>query len=890
MRRDLLKAIASAKDVTNAVVLTHNIDFVFLQTVVLSALRRCGHPKLTIFADAQCAAESYGHQAPLLEGLGSRYRVVPIAMAPGYRFHPKALLLSSEKAASLWVGSGNLTFGGWRDNAEIWVEYDSIKDIGAFAAFKSYLTQTLTRVPLRDSVAVEIAEAFDPGSKPWAEDLDDEDESALVGRVGHGAALLDQLTTEQTTADHIAVCAPYFDPEGAALRALQERAKRVSVFCQPRTTTLTKEAVRACGKHLEVNAVDFHREREDDTPTSAFLHAKFISFTHGNRSTVFVGSANCSKAALLATGSTGNAELMARHDLSAAAFREAYLSELTKDENEVELPSREELDETRETLPALQILAARHEAGTLSAAFIPARATVAQCLVDTVAMKFSVSHPGQLVTRSSGEPRQLVLEATLDGQVHRSAPVWIDHELHLSTSARARSVADAIRNHVRPDKWSAGAWAEVMEVFCKHLTYLPTRSYAARPTHKKEGGDDEKVFPFEDVFATGYRPPSLVVKDVTASQSATDRSLQSLLFHWFGISTDDQSADDGSSHPGEGDEDEDVVDRPQQLRDLIPKKKAQFKPAPDLDPRRLERIIEQIDSAMLSEDFLEQRSPAMLAGDLKFASVLLRVGLREHWLPQDRFFYLTFRIWSALFFSGSPEPNKGWIEYRVSQAENRQSFAAPLCTPEVAAALIGWALAVPDDAPAPELARFELACALAVARLPWLWSGADRAAVERELKTLLTQTSPRKVAANTLLAAAAKVWADMVRRGQALMHLEQALAQVTPATLRSKVRQSRLRAGEILWQGRSGFCVVLRDALRVEGAEVRVLPLQGVLATTKYQGPFTIPLANLLDEESAQDTGIKLKGPQRRVLRDFLDDIATKLRPLSREYDFDEED
>ena len=51
MREDVLKIVTSAKDVTNAVILTHNIDFVFVQSVVIPALRKCGSPTVTIFAD-----------------------------------------------------------------------------------------------------------------------------------------------------------------------------------------------------------------------------------------------------------------------------------------------------------------------------------------------------------------------------------------------------------------------------------------------------------------------------------------------------------------------------------------------------------------------------------------------------------------------------------------------------------------------------------------------------------------------------------------------------------------------------------------------------------------------------------------------------------------------
>jgi hypothetical protein len=117
----LVKLIETQEDATNAIVLTHNIDFVFLQMIVVSALRHCGRPTLTVFADAHCAAEAFAYQSQVLSTLGTRYRVVPVAMEPGFRFHPKALLLSGPTKATLLIGSGNLTFGGWKENAETWV-------------------------------------------------------------------------------------------------------------------------------------------------------------------------------------------------------------------------------------------------------------------------------------------------------------------------------------------------------------------------------------------------------------------------------------------------------------------------------------------------------------------------------------------------------------------------------------------------------------------------------------------------------------------------------------------------------------------------------------------------------------------------------------------------
>ncbi len=103
MRRDLLKTIAAERDITSMFVLTYNIDFLFIETLLLAAIRHCGRPTLTIFADAECAAQSYSAQKPFITALGRRYRVAPVSMAPGFRFHPKAILLSGTKSATLLV-------------------------------------------------------------------------------------------------------------------------------------------------------------------------------------------------------------------------------------------------------------------------------------------------------------------------------------------------------------------------------------------------------------------------------------------------------------------------------------------------------------------------------------------------------------------------------------------------------------------------------------------------------------------------------------------------------------------------------------------------------------------------------------------------------------------
>ena len=137
MRQNVLKQLVSVSQAENAIVLTHDIDFLFVQSTVLPILKDAGNPKLTILADAGRAADFFASQKPFLSLLGQRFRVVPIAMPGRFRFHPKAILLSGKDRAVLAVGSGNCTFGGWSSNAEAWFSWDTNEDgTGVFAAFK----------------------------------------------------------------------------------------------------------------------------------------------------------------------------------------------------------------------------------------------------------------------------------------------------------------------------------------------------------------------------------------------------------------------------------------------------------------------------------------------------------------------------------------------------------------------------------------------------------------------------------------------------------------------------------------------------------------------------------------------------------------------------------
>lgn len=890
MRDDVLKTISSATNVANAIVLTHNIDFVFIQTVVLAAFRRCGNPTLTIFADAACAAESFAHQKRILTGLGVRYRVVPVAMEPGFRFHPKAVLLSGEKAGTLLVGSGNLTFGGWRENAEVWVGFDSEQDgVAPFRAFNDYLTEILARVPLAKPIAAEVEEAFAPESKPWVS-AEPTGDARLVGRVGSGNSLLDQMfgAVGDDPVEELMVCAPYFDDDGVGLRDLVTRAgaHRSRVLCQPARTTLTRRSWKASADSAELQRADFMRRNASGEERSAFMHAKLYAFRRGHEVIVLAGSANCSRAALTISGKAGNAELQAIRIVTPREFEEEFLDELNVTSEQVELRDERVADADDELSAAatLRILAVRFEARTLFVAYTPPSAEVLECLIDEAPTQFTIPEKGIVRAVSSEKPGVLVLRARVDGQIVDAAPAWVDDEYYLRATARGRSLADSIRARIQPGEWNASGWAEVLNLFCKHLSHTPERR-VGRVAAGGEVGErpvGESKFTAADVFSPDYCTPSL---RSTGFQGMIDggghvQALQQLLLRWFGIpieGAEDES--EASGWAGEvGDENDDTVDRPELLAAPPPSKPPSAVEVSERDKRRIETLLRQLEEAMTSTDFLEERGPADFAADLKVASALLRLGLREGWVERERFFDLTHKVWSSLFFSSEPQKDVGWLEYRASTAEDEDTFVDEMRSAELSAALMGWKLAAARENATPEVARLELAAVLAVARLPWLWHGGHPEKIAEELALLLSHTADPGANQDTCLREAEAEWALLMRRGQALRLLEDAVSCMTPEKLRDRIHIDELKPGDVLWQGRSGFCVALEQASRAVDDYVTVLPLQGVGNEKQFKASYTIPMQAFVTEEIIPRSDAFGHEP-RQVLSEFVNELARGFAP-----------
>lgn len=598
------------------------------------------------------------------------------------------------------------------------------------------------------------------------------------------------------------------------------------------------------------------------------MHCKFYGISGPGRTVVFAGSANCSQAALTIPGKGGNAELLAIETLGENDFRDRYLAEIQILDEMPDLPETRKEEAKGEDTEEVRIFAARYDGGLLKIAYqCKSDINITRGFVDGVAFPF-LSEGGSLGSiELSITPRTVVLEGVLGGTSVRSKPFWVDVEAELRSTARGRSFAGILRESVQAGRWGIGAWKDILDVFCKHLQYLPSRSSGWGRAGIDHQAKKLAEYTAQDVFSTAYGLPSL--GSAVRAGLADDRvqSLQQMLLRWFGIHSPEESEAIGPPAPEE-DGDEEVVDRPERL---TPKIFSKPRPASDADRKRAKKSIEQITKAMTSKEFLANRPPELLAADIKIIAVLLRTGLREGWIEKSDFFEATHPLWSSLFFTSDGSPNQGWIERRQRESGDPDDFALRMASPELCAALAAWCMTTGSSKATPQSVSLALSQVLAAARLPWIWRGADLGRISQELGGILANTkedlSPKKAGQLE------EEWLLLVRRGEAFNLLEEALKGHTPAELRERISQNHISAGELLWQGISGYCVVLEECRRSQLENVRVIPLQGSKKEVEFKPRYLIPIKSLLEEGILRETD-QYGAKQRELIQGLIEELA----------------
>ncbi len=902
MRADLIQKIRGHRDLENVIVLTHNIDGVFLEHILLPVLQRVGSPALTVFAEGSCAFDMYERQRCYLSALGRRYRLVPIGLPHPFRFHPKAVLLSAREQATLFVGSGNAGFGGWRENGEVWAEFglneETQDEAPAFAYFRDYLTGILDHVHIAEAIRHDVEDAFGSERKRWVSYLGQP--GMLVGKAGMGDSLIDQLTavTANGGVDRLWVCAPYFDEKGKALEEMKERfsAGEVVALLQEGKTNLSEEVVSNLPEGIALRTVKY----VGPDGNLRFLHAKFYGIERGNRVTAVLGSANCSRAAWTISGAGGNAELVAVQELSRSEFRKHFLAEL-KISNQRPRLEHPEPEETPSDGPAyvLKVLAARSNDEEIRVGFTKqGDVQIEECLVNGRAVKFQLSGDEELIVTPPSEfsaaqrNLSLQLKGVCSGEKVNSNLIWIDHEFELSATSKERALVNTIHQSVREGTWGLPAFNDILRLLQDHLDYQTPRD-GSFPGGWRAGEGEESTtvrFTRADVFSDDFgllSDPSPV--SGYYPQGRID-GLRGLLLRYFGFGriSERPSSEGEMPEPEDVDEDtdEDKIEAPRLVSSYVgPSIKTE-----EIDERERQKMIGLLESVVAKisdKGYLGKRSPELISKDLAIVAILMASAVKENWLPEAEYLNLTYKVWHLAFFklidseSDSQKPYHGYIDKLYQESKDPQGFVKALASVDFAAAMAVWMLGTQEITDSPRNAQLTLIQVSAIARFGWLWRTDSTEELLPKIRKLLAHTRILPNADDQFWQKYLAKWKTLIRRGNAIRIFQETYEAFEPAQLKEVLGRTKIRKGELLWQGSAGLCVAQRDCLRKPKEKVEVLCLQSKSRNPRktFMADHLIPVDEFLQTEQGQQG--KLSPEILKILSDFVCAVSGQLSHLT---------
>lgn len=293
-----LTDLLSSKKWDQALFTTYALSLTFFETCVLRELRQQKCRQIYVIADVD------GYQSSLSERrstrVGHEYRVIPVALPHGV-FHPKCTYLSGPDGDALAVGSGNITFGGYGRNLEVFEILDPKSAPESFADFADFLEGLGKR---EDIIIPDKTWIQQFATLARRQSLNIPPETLPQPRLLHSVVspIIDQIEESVFGQDvsTVTVLSPFHDTDGSAVHKLAKRigASKVKVALPTRhasETTFPFHVAKSWG--IDVSAVT----PEAESPNRC-LHAKWFQIDSPGSDTITVtGSINATSKALCST-------------------------------------------------------------------------------------------------------------------------------------------------------------------------------------------------------------------------------------------------------------------------------------------------------------------------------------------------------------------------------------------------------------------------------------------------------------------------------------------------------------------------------------------------------------------------------------------------------------
>lgn len=306
----------------SSILSTFSVDPAFYDASLQLRLRGLGCQNNLLLADATMLEQSLEAIPDAFANAGRKYLIVPVMTTSC--FHPKLSLRYGKAKARLIVGSANVTSAGWAGNLELvstlsWQARDEDDDSEVHRTLfvRAHRWMSAMIAPNHDNKAAYKLELIRSQS-PWIDDNGLEGDAPLELSDG---SKIDLLLSDPTNSSGLAdkmlklvdepverltIISPYWDGKLSALKRLNTAVGNpdLRIFLSQNARNPSRSStfpVAAIGKL----APKFHPIGSNDESPNRFLHAKMFLFQGSDHDFLFIGSANCTVAALGAPGKAG---------------------------------------------------------------------------------------------------------------------------------------------------------------------------------------------------------------------------------------------------------------------------------------------------------------------------------------------------------------------------------------------------------------------------------------------------------------------------------------------------------------------------------------------------------------------------------------------------------
>ncbi|GLV59827.1 hypothetical protein KDH_66510 [Dictyobacter sp. S3.2.2.5] len=273
----LLNELKKREFYDTALFLTYTINLRFFESMILPRLRRMGISRIGILIDYRGYQESLENGIP--SGLcGREYILAPVHLPRGGIQHAKLLWLQKHDRITAYIGSHNLTMAGYNDQTEVTAKLVSMNPSHTQALQQIHDDISLMVPPCLYYVWQHIK----PPTVIYSP-------SNITMMSSRHRPLLNQLIEKVQFADEIRVITPFLDAQ--ALKHLAKGVQAQTIVLdlpQDGPDTPLSETMHA-NPHIHPRFLYSKRR----------LHAKAYQFRNAHTSSVALGSANCTQAALM---------------------------------------------------------------------------------------------------------------------------------------------------------------------------------------------------------------------------------------------------------------------------------------------------------------------------------------------------------------------------------------------------------------------------------------------------------------------------------------------------------------------------------------------------------------------------------------------------------------